>query len=742
MKIYKLYYVIAALFLLASCDSREDAIEAQGGIMLQLKQQADTRHTPGELVDIMGIKPVAENFDVEIVNNKTGALLYSGKFPDGVIPASVGNYSVTAAFGENLPVALNSPYYRGEATVAVELGQTASVEIPCRVANALLSVKYIDEGIESTARFEKFLSTYGVRVAVGSYSVNIEEGSKASAYFPAGSQPRLQFYGTLKNTDGKEVTYDIVLPDGIRFDEATHVTVSLSYAAMTSGAILTVEKVETEVVTIENTIPLEWLPKPQVQGFGGAYSLEHIETAAPRDAIITCSGVMPLQDVEFTFSFAGDSREKYAAVNGKTFSLAQMSDEDRALFAAAGISLPAIDGVSKVAHFDLTNLTASLQTLKGNAAVNSIKLRVKANNRWSSEVTYTIKVVSPRFQISVDACNVWTKQFTTNPLTEQQVVSGSFDAICSDLKYQYSRDGQNWSNMAAGLISKNLQPGTTYYVRALYRNAVPSEVSSVKTYPETPLPNGNMEQWNMTNTREGVWPTYQQVPRYYPSLSGDADAWWATNMERAVIWSAYPYAVTTTPNVSYVYDAHSGSKAAELRNSGHGGGYATTNTPLTPNLSVTYDEAAFAGRLFIGTYSWSNKQEHITTGHSYSSRPTAMEFWYKYTPYNSDAFLAEVYLMSGDKVIASGSFVPAAYSTADAGYVRKQVELQYSTDASLCNLAPTSIYINFASTAATTLKRNEQFGLCRDCELADFGKKNCHYGSALKIDDISLIYGK
>lgn len=65
--------------------------------------------------------------------------------------------------------------------------------------------------------------------------------------------------------------------------------------------------------------------------------------------------------------------------------------------------------------------------------------------------------------------------------------------------------------------------------------------------------------------------------------------------------------------------------------SGCGDGYA--------NTSGSYVGGAMVGSLFIGTY-----DSGIIQGHEFNSRPTSLSFWYKYKPYNSDAFKVVVSL--------------------------------------------------------------------------------------------------
>lgn len=325
-----------------------------------------------------------------------------------------------------------------------------------------------------------------------------------SAYFRAGSTVELTFYATLKE-NGQEVSMRIEsdkLP--AIYEAGTHTKLSLTAAIPASGTILTVDKVEIEKATVSATIPLEWLPKPKVTGFNGSNTLTYTETAdAPADAVISYTTSSPVQDVEFTLDFKDAQYTKY----NKTYTLSAMTEEERTALSTIGIELPTLDGISQEGKIDLSALTANLLTDAGTEVTNEIKVNVKANNRWSSETgdIYQIKVVKPKFTISVYPGDIWTKEFTMNTLMESQVESGGFSKLSSNMKYQFSTDGQNWITLGEDLRKDGLQPGTKYYVRGLYREGIESKIE-VTTYPIIDLKNGNMESWSYTDGPQGSWP--------------------------------------------------------------------------------------------------------------------------------------------------------------------------------------------------------------------------------------------
>ena len=177
-----------------------------------------------------------------------------------------------------------------------------------------------------------------------------------------------------------------------------------------------------------------------------------------------------------------------------------------------------------------------------------------------------------------------------------------------------------------------------------------------------------------------------------------------------------PVQTTTCPAVIYVKDAKSGAKAAEIHTAGSGGGYSSTPATM-------YPEGAKAGRLFIGTYNWSDKKETVTTGH-------------KYTPYQTDNFKVEIEIRSGNKVIAGGSYISEAASSADSEYQEAYINLDYQGNMEKA----TDIYVNILSTTKTSFG-SDDLQKAGTIDLTDCATGwTTHLGSRLKIDDLELIY--
>ena len=712
MKYIKLFFFVLIGFLMAECQS-ERYEEMKGGFKISLGEDVtvSVRSVPTELG-----KPATDNFSLKIVKENDGTILYDGAYRSEIIPASVGTYTVTAACGENPVLALDAPYYKGDSTgVEVKEGQTANITLRCKVANALASIAYAEGQQE---KFKELFSTYGVEVKVGNNSVNISDGSKQSAYYQAGSIPTFTFKGVLK--DNNQAVSKVIESEKLSaaaFGAGKHCILTLSLKPATSGAVITVEKVEVESVTITETIPVSWLPAPKICGFNnGQNSITYIETDNALSAKLGFTGSSPIQDVEFSFDFQ-DLQEKYQVLNNKTFLLSQLSEEDRRLFNVASIILPNLDGTAS-GQFDFTAMTSGLQTLAGGMdAVNTINLRVKANDRWSSEVptAYQIVTTKPIFQVSAYPGNIWTKEFTMNALMEEQVLSGSYSIINSNIIYQYSTENNGkWMDLNEDLCQKNLVPGTTYYIRGLYRKEIASEVAEIKTYPLINLENGGLEVYTKEGEDGKIFDNYGA--RFY------WDGW--ANLNELTCdecpWAAYAYNTRSGTRPVSGSDAYNGT-SAWIATIGWGYGSTIGGTNIqTP------------GELFLGTLTNVDHGEDTATkqyGITYESRPTGISFWYKYMPYDGDRTDIYVQILHDDIILGDAQLQNA--ERVDS-YTLGTLHINYRQEADKLILSPNKLILVFKSGSNNSVYN-----------YGSSGRNNVRFvGSELYIDDITLIYDK
>ncbi len=725
MKLYiKLLFILCVCSVFVGCSKDDEQTERSGFVISLDEATVDvaSRATPKELG-----KPLDVNFRIKVVNTATGSSVYDGAFTK-LIPVNAGSYELTASYGEDVELEFDTPYYIGTATAEHQENVNTPVTIPCKVGNALLSVVF-----ENADEFNKLYSKYGLRVDVGESSKTIGSDETAkSLYFKAGSDVKIYFDATKKDNSPYSVDLTAGLASVLPFKAADHAVVKLT----TSAFGLKIEKIEVEKVTVSETIPVEWLPKPKVSGFE---DITYVETDdAPQNAVIDYTASLPIQDMELTLNMQD---EQYSVYN-KTYTLSTLTSNDRANLGKLGIELPEV-GVAKTGTINLQNLIGTMQTNAGATVDNTFSLRVKANNRWSDETaaakTYKVEVVKPEFSVKVDERNCWSREFTVD---EVSITSGNAERLKENLVYQYY-NGSEWVDCADRNNTKGrLQQFASraedistkqYKVRALYRGAISS--NEVTATLETPaqLPNSDMEEWQSVKLgRTSIFGGRADFYDFLPYKSGESDIWWATKNERSRDYSVSRIKITSAPCVSYTDDpsiVHGGNKSAFIYTSGHGGTYAST-------IDIIYPEGAFAGSLFIGKYKWSDNTEQLNPGHAFSKRPTSLVFWYKYIPKNTDSFKVYAELKNGNDIIASGTYIPAAISS-ETEWVKIELPLVYVDTPDVA----TDIFVQFLSTEKTSFVASD-FDKKKKVSFPNMPNWEVHMGSRLYIDDISLVYDK
>ncbi|WP_302392357.1 DUF4493 domain-containing protein [Phocaeicola coprophilus] len=368
----------------------------------------------------------------------------------------------------------------------------------------------------------------------------------------------------------------------------------------------------------------------------------------------------------------------------------------------------------------------------------------------SKTIEKTFKVEDPELTLSLKNgdVDVWaTKAYVKVEASAKSRASRTISSSTVEIQY---KDGEVWkvwpnqsydsekglfllTGMGEGATDTN---GVAYTLRAAYKRSGEVVTYSgelpITTEAKTQIPNSGFDDWYTDSKEQWSVGLLKNIKWffYYPFQQGDEGHWWSTNNERAQAWTVAPVYVTTCPAVIYTYDTRTGEgKAAEIHTSGSGGEYASTSTSM-------YPESAFAGSIFIGSYSWSDKSEHKSLGHSFNTRPLGLSFWYKYKPYKTDAFKVLVEVKSGETVIAAGEYVPEAYSSEDLEYQQHTISLEYTNSL----LKATSISVQFLSTNKTSFTENDlqKNGTLTLTDCAD--SWNAHFGSFLKIDDVELIY--
>lgn len=252
--------VAVCALLLSACTSDVLSIaDGQGKLRLSLLDiSSETRSTPAAL----GV-PAATDFQLSIVNS-AGRAVYDGAFTDEELSVPVGTYTVTVSYGDNPLLGIDAPYYIGQQTVVVNKDATTHAQLTAAVGNALVSAQF-GRDAEERERFDRFYSDYALYVNIDGNGIPISKNNnELSVYVRSGSRVTLRFWGKLKLENDRVVTRDLqsdAFPETL--SAADHAIVTLSLPDPESALYPDISKVSLESVTLEETIPLSWLPVPQ-----------------------------------------------------------------------------------------------------------------------------------------------------------------------------------------------------------------------------------------------------------------------------------------------------------------------------------------------------------------------------------------------------------------------------------------------------------------------------------------------
>lgn len=717
------YIHLIGLWILAlamvGCQEEEDSALTDGtGLLISLTNDVEvtTKSTPKELGE-----PLKQKFKLKVVNDATPSLkYYEGNYKEGLkVSTPEGRFRLTAEYGTNPILALNDPYYKGDTIAEVEKGKTTSVSISCKVANALTSVVFGEptEGQDFTADF----SDYRVDVFVEEDEnhtyvapVEIKDNGK-SAYYRAGTIPTFTFVGTVKET-GKPYTFKLEndkLKDVANFAAGKHCKIILTMAKAEAGLKVEVSKVEVKNVDINETIPLDWLPKPKLETEGfdvdDATTLYMLEGATRKHtAKLNINLAKGYGLDELTFSVNGDTE-----LEGE-YKLSEMTEEQRTAFVKKGIVLPVIGDLNPAIDFSAATATATANEDGSDATLALSNVVATAYTRSNDALSYKLITTKIDPDLVVYPGNIWTKEFTPTPVC----ASGNESLFNKNVSFEYSKDGGNsWIASPKNEAITGLNPGETYKVRSVCLGLV-SDAKEVKTYPQIALENGDMEDWSYTNgpvswsNKGPFWKRW-----YVNSIKDDSKEGWMT---------LNAYTVSDNDLKAYISNSgtersdkkHSGSYAAEIKTIGWGKG----TTAATPASIIKKNTP---GELFLG------KIDNITPvyGLSYTSKPTAVKFYYIYEPEGSHSFKVEISLFNGNTIIAKNEYY--GMKSQDSNVYTEQI-LDFNYDKEVKDIEVTKISIRFISGENTN----------REVDKASILNSSRHTGNKLYIDDISLIYDK
>ena len=427
------------------------------------------------------------------------------------------------------------------------------------------------------------------------------------------------------------------------------------------------------------------------------------------------------------------------------------------------------------------NSTSTVVSSEGN--LYQIKISIEATDQpvvvegsyanGAKTSTISIPVKTPAFTITAEEYDIWARRATVKLTAEDSQYQEAVDRYA----VLFANSTGQWETVASTLsqgrrVITGLNPDTRYQLRGSCNsgqdNVNYSGDLTLRTESAAAVPNGDFEEIaqtiSVTDMNQGgkysVWPVnYQntcsftiQEPTGWASVNAktcnlsaaNQNSWFVipSTYNTTLTWDAYrSFGMSTvTPDLYRDLTAQSGSNAMVVRNvawdengttPGTSGGafnttYYNTNVPNIANRS--------AGKLFLGSYSYSGGSETYTEGVSFASRPSALKGWYKYANDGNDPTetgVVTVSLLNGQQVIATGT----ARLSAAADYTEFSVPVTYS----VTNQKATTLRIMITSSNHASYNQSEESAAIKT-SVSNGQYESASRGATLTVDNLTFTY--
>ncbi len=708
----RLRFLPALLLILSACS--ENIIEQNplgtgemGSVSIALS--TDLRN---EIVDTKaGEEPDVDDFWISIYKKETQTRLYSDSYANSKkeIKLNSGNYRLVAQCGDSLGCGFDKPYYMADPSFTVA-GRNTQVNAVAKLANVKMAVVF-DQTIS-----EQY-TEYCAMVKHQTYTakqLRFNPTETRFGYMPGG-EILFQFYAKV---NGEWKYYQA---DPLTYNPNDFVTFTVTGDTSEGGLVINIT-VDRTVEDKNETIEIPAIAVPQgapaitLAGFDGNNVHEFIEgVKAGANATASFIAKASLAHCYLTIE------SEYLASKGvpAQIDFAHLTSDQKAVLKAAGFVWDESMATTRnFSYIDFSGVIAKMidntKAAAEDVVMAEFTLKVEDSVAKTAETTFRIVSAAVKATLDVKDYNVWARK----------IVDPTFSINKGDmalLKLQMSTDNLNWTD-ASGTPEQNgytytleklaVNPAVTYYFRSIYNGnvATVSPTVTVTTEAAAQVGNPGFEEYQKVNTYDRNW--------YLPYNAGETDPWWACNslasMKSSTTVGYKPY--KNFPSSGYVTDAHSGSKAAMMFCVNIG----NSNTDWS-GIGTTYE-----GELWIGTSD--DKGNRATEGHAFPSRPSKLNFWYKYDTMEGKTFFVDAWIKD-----ASGNIIATAQDTAGQGASEWTL---HSLDFSYTNLLvkAATIFIRFSASNG-----NGSFTIDKEFALGD-ETVSTHAGCFFTIDDIELIY--
>lgn len=733
--------ILAGIALLFSSCAEEIVSPplGQGGeVVISLASSDETNPVPGTKSAYTQSStdptiPDLEDFEVEIYNS-SGIRLYRDTYAatEGKkIPLNAGEYRLLAQWGDSLGIGFNSVWYAADTVFSVH-GQTVEeLSAVARMSKVKVAVRY---GTNLQLQYNQYHSRVRLDASASRY-LKFEKNETRAGYMPAGSIG-YEFYAMV---DGEWKYYPATPVECAPND---FVTFNVELDTGTGNLELVTVRTDDSMNVIEHheSIPADAAPKdPPVitlYGFDDSKSCQVIEALTEewlQAGIEAKAGVKSCM-----VSVESDYLAALGVPQGTEFDLAS-EDLDPSLSEAlrsVGIRWPRSMAGSRFANLDFAELPSVLKYDPEKEFSARFTMVVTDELDRSVSETFTISSKAPSGMSFAPAdWNAYARSF-------KGLTAGIAEGNPAAISLQYRlRGASEWSDAKASSVSgtdavfpdiAGLAPETEYELRTIYNgneNVVTEPVVLV-TEPDSQFPNSGFEEWTdeMFEFTLGwsIFSRKKTIEWYRPWMASGEERWWDVNSKYTMpgnySWIDLNQNTGNFPSVGYtISDVCSGARSAKI-------------FTVWVGYSVDGVDRLSNGELFAGTAN--DDGTHASEGRAFSSRPTSIEFSYKYEPVAGEKFYMLLQLRDKDNNVFASAEVtdgPAASS-----WQRMTVPLDYSDR----TRKAASVYVIFKSSTSSSPSYSEKTITLgsNDSGGENVYSSGCNIGSILYLDDIALKY--
>lgn len=626
MKKIKYYLATAAIVALAAaCSEERMDMQGQGAIAIATSVSTDmdvvSRAVEQDLVDACKVW----------ISSSKGMVRYYDKLAD--VPSKIdliaGHYVAEACTGDSASADFDKRYFKGYAPFDVTAGQTAKVDLVCKIANSAVSVRYA-EGLESV--LSDFSMTVGHKKGLLVFNGRDE---RRGYYMMPSYDKNLKYELRGTQIDGKEFVLTGVIEDA---QPATEYVLNVEYTAKVNeigGAVFSIKVDKTEI-NVETEIRIVAAPVISGYDFDIASGLTGEAGSFGRKSIYITSATS-LKSVELQ----SDLFNKIAALGGNDFDFLNQTAQGYAAIEAEGINWK----MNYDAEADETVAQINFEEAFMDALTDGdYSIMIKATDARGQQSQQELK-------ISVSNAPVLTLPYAVpaEPVFTTATLRGivSKDGIQS-VGFNYRAAGAaDWTYIEGTAASRafaagtefyaeltGLKDGTTYEYTAVADGFVSPAIKSFATEKYPQLPNCGFEEWS------GAKPMYV--------AASSSDFFWDSGNHGSK--SAGQDLTTNDSSIK-----HSGKYSARLEGKNLMGVFA-------------------AGNLFVGSFTGT---ENITKGilgwgrpFDFKALPRQMKIWVKYSPQAQPKSDASLGVNAGD--LDNGAIYIALLDDSKMEYKGKQ----------------------------------------------------------------------